>query len=256
MPVTRRQLLVRAAIAAAAILPGRAVFAASGPTRFAWAQLRYSGSWNPNTHAAARFLELIERRTSIEPLPEIVTIDPGSETLFEYPFLCISGRAVFPRLDSASADMLRRYVERGGFIFVDDATGIPDSGFFEGASAFFGSLFPGRKINPLPADHTLYQSFYLIREIPGRKIARPFMFGMDMDDVTPVIVCQNDLLGAFEGDVSGYTHQCEPGGERQREMSFRMGINIVMYALTGNYKKEQAHIPFILKRRKGFQDVP
>ena len=66
-----------------------------------------------------------------------------------------------------------------------------------------------------------------------------------------MIVCQNDLAGAWDGDLLGaYTNTCVPGGERQREMSFRLGINLVMYAMTGNYKKDQVHLPFILKRRQ------
>jgi len=39
-----------------------------------------------------------------------------------------------------------------------------------------------------------------------------------------------------------------PGGERQREMALRTGVNIVMYALTGNYKADQVHVPALLER--------
>jgi hypothetical protein len=39
-----------------------------------------------------------------------------------------------------------------------------------------------------------------------------------------------------------------PGGERQRELAFRFGINLVMYVLTGNYKADQVHLPAIIRR--------
>ena len=39
-----------------------------------------------------------------------------------------------------------------------------------------------------------------------------------------------------------------PGGEKQREYSYRFGINLVMYAMTGNYKADQVHIKSILRR--------
>ena len=39
-----------------------------------------------------------------------------------------------------------------------------------------------------------------------------------------------------------------PGGERQREMAYRFGVNVVMYALIGNYKSDQVHLRFILER--------
>jgi len=65
------------------------------------------------------------------------------------------------------------------------------------------------------------------------------------------VFCANDLGGAWDGDpLGGYTYPCTPGGEHQRELSFRLGVNLALYALTGNYKKDQVHIPFILKRRQ------
>ncbi len=41
-----------------------------------------------------------------------------------------------------------------------------------------------------------------------------------------------------------------PGGEEQRELAYRFGINLVMYALTGSYKSDQVHLPIILERLK------
>jgi len=87
--------------------------------------------------------------------------------------------------------------------------------------------------------------------VSGRTAVRPFLYGVAVEDLTPAILCPNDLTGAYDGDpVGGYTHPCTPGGERQREMTFRLGVNLVLSALTGNYKKDQVHIPFILKRRQ------
>jgi hypothetical protein len=39
-----------------------------------------------------------------------------------------------------------------------------------------------------------------------------------------------------------------PGGARQRTLAYRFGVNLVMYALTGNYKGDQVHIPAMLER--------
>lgn len=219
-------------------------------TYFTWAQLRYPGSWDPHPRAAIRFLEALRRRTSVEASGGRRLVDPGDPQLFEYPFLYVAGRGGFPVLGSDTEAWLRRYLENGGFILFDDATGIADSNFAEGVAALLARVFPGRPMGPLPADHTVFQSFYLIRDVPGRKIVRPFLYGVDLEDLTPVILCPNDLGGAWDGDpLGGYTFPCTPGGERQREMTYRMGVNLVLYALTGNYKKDQVHIPFILKRR-------
>jgi len=218
---------------------------------FRWGQLSYAGSWNPNPKAATRFLSILERRTSVEADPRAVVIAPGDEKIYEIPFLYIAGRGIFPELDAGERSWLGRYVEHGGFLFFDDASGIPDSGFFQGAQDLVRRIIPGRELRPVPSDHTVFQSFYLIPRVAGRRIVKPFLYGLEMEDLTPVLLTVNDLGGAWDGDASGYTHACVPGGEHQREMAFRMGINVVMYALSGNYKKDQVHIPFILKRRKG-----
>jgi len=218
---------------------------------FTWAQLRYLGSWDPNPKAAERFLEALRRRTSVEPAPGRRVVDVGSPDLFSLPFLHVAGRGSFPDLGREAETWLRRYLEHGGFVFFDDATGIPDSGFAEGVADTLTRVFPGRRLQPLPADHTVFQSFYLLRDVPGRTAVRPFLYGVAVEDLTPAILCPNDLTGAYDGDpLGGYTHPCTPGGERQREMTFRLGVNLVLYALTGNYKKDQVHIPFILKRRQ------
>ncbi|MEW6486554.1 MAG: DUF4159 domain-containing protein [Thermodesulfobacteriota bacterium] len=252
---SRREVLLALAGGGAGLLAG-----AGWPGRgeaygrrdyFTWAQLRYPGSWDPSPRAAERFLEALRRRTSVEPEPRRRVVDVGSPELFALPFLYVGGRGSFPSLGAEAEGWLRRYLEHGGFVLFDDATGVADSGFAQGVAETLGRVLPGRGLEPLPADHTAFQSFYLLRDVPGRKLVRPFLYGIDLEDLTPAVLCPNDLGGAFDGDpLGGYTHPCTPGGERQREMTFRLGVNLAMYALTGNYKKDQVHIPFILKRRQ------
>jgi hypothetical protein len=38
------------------------------------------------------------------------------------------------------------------------------------------------------------------------------------------------------------------GGERQREIAYRFGVNLIMHVLTGNYKSDQVHVPALLER--------
>ena len=72
---------------------------------------------------------------------------------------------------------------------------------------------------------------------------------MKSDGVGSIIITSNDLAGAWALDSSDqYMFSPVPGGEEQREMSYRAGVNIVMYALTGNYKADQVHVPAILER--------
>lgn len=217
---------------------------------FTWAQLRYDGFWNPNPRAVSRFLSVLFRRTSVEVQPQPRPVELTHPEIFDLPFLYVSGRSALPEFSAKGRDNLRRYIEHGGFILFDDAAGVEDSAFFVSAVDLVSAILPGRRVAPLASDHTLFQSFYLLQHVAGRKIVKPFLYGIDLEDLTPVVFSQNDLCGAWDGDASGYTYACTPGGETQREMTFRLGINLVMYALTGNYKKDQVHIPFILKRRQ------
>ena len=67
-----------------------------------------------------------------------------------------------------------------------------------------------------------------------------FRIGMDRRAVNP---------SAWAVDADGRPLAAVvPGGARQREMAYRFGINLVMYAFTGNYKADQVHIPAILER--------
>ena len=69
------------------------------------------------------------------------------------------------------------------------------------------------------------------------------------DGVTSIIVTPNDLAAAWALDEGGRPlYPTVGGGEDQREMAFRTGINIVMHALTGNYKADQVHVPALLER--------
>ena len=251
MTTPRRRFLRTCLLAAGGWLLPTPLRAAPGGSHFTWAQLRYPGSWDPTPRAAPRFLDQLRRRTSVDAARARRALDPGDPELFHLPFLYVAGRGAFPGLGADAEGWLRRYLENGGFVLFDDATGIPDSLFHRGVQATLDRIFPGRPLQPLAAGHTVFQSFYLVRDVPGRKLVRPFLYGVEIEDLTPAVFCANDLGGAWDGDpLGGYTFPCTPGGERQRELSFRMGVNLVLYALTGNYKKDQVHIPFILKRRQ------
>ena len=120
-------------------------------------------------------------------------------------------------------------------------------------------------LEPLPPDHVLTKAFYLIDRIPGRyatgttwieatapvtsgtqEPAQPVRAG---DSVSPVLITGNDLAAAWATDRRGEPlFPLDQSMPRQRDMAFRAGVNIVMYALTGNYKADQVHVPALLER--------
>jgi hypothetical protein len=106
---------------------------------------------------------------------------------------------------------------------------------------------------PVPPDHVITRSFYLMQEFPGRYSGGTLWIEATEarinDGVTPVLIGANDWAGAWAiNDTGRPMFAVVPGGERQRELAYRFGVNLVMYAMTGNYKADQVHIPFILER--------
>ena len=106
---------------------------------------------------------------------------------------------------------------------------------------------------PIPPDHVLTRAYYLMHEFPGRYTGGTLWVAADADvhndGVSPIIIGANDYAAAWALDSSlRPLYAVVPGGNRQREMAFRFGINLVMYALTGNYKTDQVHVPAILER--------
>lgn len=230
---------------------GSGAYADGGTSgRVVFAQLRYrGGEWDPRPRAAGPIMAEVARRTSVETAAERRVLTPTDRDLFSYPFLYMAGRRPFEPFTAAEIENLRRYLGFGGLLLVDDATGVADSEFAEAVKTQFTRVLPGRSFERLPSDHTVFRTFYLIRTVGGRTAASPYLEGITLDDWTPVIFCANDLGGAWERDFLGNpTYRCTPGGEPQRREAFKLGVNITLYAVTANYKKDQIHIPFIRER--------
>ena len=232
--------------------PGSMFMIPERPTFF-FTQLIYGqgNQWLPHPTAAESFLQILVQRTSVPAGPERKDIALGSDRLFYSPFLYLSGAREFAPWSEPEVDRLRQFLEYGGFLLVDDALGASGSGFDQSFQREFSRLFPGETLAKLPQDHTVFQTYYLIDRVVGRKASRPYLSGVDREGRTVLIYSPNDLAGAWARDSFGrFMHQVGPGGERQREMAIRLGINLVFYALTVDYKKDLIHVPFIEERRR------
>lgn len=210
-----------------------------------------NGSWNPRPSALRRIILEVEKRTSVVVDPSPPAIDPATDELFQHPFATLVGDRSFDPWSTETIDNLRAYLNSGGFLFIDSAEGVADGPYVEAMKRELERIFPDRRLAPIPTDHVLYKSFYLLDKPYGRIAIRDRMWGIFDNDRLCVVLSQNDVFGAWARDNFGaWTYECTPGGERQREMAYRLGINLAMYALCINYKADQVHVPFILKRRK------
>jgi len=206
--------------------------------------------WNPRPSVARSLAALLNKRTSIPASPERVEVRLAGSDLSAWPFLYLSGESGFEPFSELEIQRLRSWFEAGGFMLVDDALGLPDSGFDQSFRRELKRLFPGDELRPIPQTHTIFQSYYLLDKVAGRKASVPYLSGIDRSDLTVLLYSQNDLAGAIEQAGAGYRYSPEPGGESQREIAIRLWVNIILYALTANYKKDLIHTPFISERRK------
>lgn len=214
--------------------------------------------------------EQVRMRSSVEPAPP-VGVDIETDELAVYPILYwpVTAAATLPT--PAAYAKLNRYLATGGMIVFDTRDG--------GVAGYGGAATPeGARLRslarpldipplaPIPEDHVLTRTFYLLADFPGRfqgqpvwvEAARPdaeqaegMPFRNLNDGVSPVILGGNDWAGAWAVDDAG--RPMLPvgrgyAGERQREMAYRFGVNLVMHVLTGNYKSDQVHVPALLER--------
>ena len=223
--------------------------------RFGQLALGTGSSWNPRPSALHRIAWEIEKRTSIDVELEPAIIAATSENLHETPFLYLAGDRGFDLPSTSGVDALRRFLTFGGFLLVDNAEGATDGAFDSSVRKLVAAVFPpsdnAKSLEIVSAEHVVYKSFYLLDKPLGRLAIAPALEGVTHDDRLVLAYVANDLGGAWARDDFGnYDFPCEPGGEHQRELAFRLGINIVMYALCLDYKSDQVHVPFIMKRRR------
>jgi hypothetical protein len=246
----RRFLSLALALSGGLLSQGpRAALGESFP-HFFFAQLKYrGGDWDPNPLFAEPIIEELEIRTSIDGLKERRILTLSDSDLFFCPFLYMAGKYEFDPFTPAEREVLRRFLTFGGFLFAEDTMGAKGFGFDRSFREEMKQVFPKHDLRKLPTDHSIYQSFYLIGSIGGRQKVSPFE-GVTIDNWTPVIYSQDDLSGAWARDKFGkWVNECVPGGEAQRASAFKLGINIIVYSLTSDYKKDLVHHPFIKKRQ-------
>ncbi|MBU2963757.1 DUF4159 domain-containing protein [Citreicella sp. C3M06] len=208
-------------------------------------------------------------RTSVEPA-EPMGVNLETDELAFFPMLYWPVTASQPTPSSEAYARLNDYLRSGGMILFDTR---------DADVASFGASSPeGRKLQelaapldipplePIPQDHVLTRTFYLLQDFPGRYASRDvwvesappdaeMIEGMPFrnlnDNVTPVVIGGNDWAAAWAADDRGaplVRMGSGFAGERQREIAYRFGVNLVMHVLTGNYKSDQVHVPALLDR--------
>jgi hypothetical protein len=213
----------------------------------------------------------LAQRTALE-AGEPIGLDPARDELSFYPLIYWPIVPSAPKPTREALEHIDAYMKQGGTVLFDTRDAVeapPGPGGLNrspGMLALRGivSSLDIPELEPVPREHVLTKTFYLLKEFPGRfnsgrlwvealpmvsddePTSRPARGG---DGVSSIMITSNDFAGAWairqDGQAMLPLVSAEP---RQREFAFRAGVNIVMYTLTGNYKADQVHVPALLER--------
>ncbi len=243
--------LSRRSVLKAALSFPAAAWAFGDTSRFIPAVAQHGGRWNARLSGLRRLVWELQRRTSVDVVPDARAFPLSSPKLFEYPFLYFGGDGELPPLDRAEVENLRRYLTFGGFVLADANDGSDGSGFDAAFRREISRVLPQSHLEVLPSSHVVFKSFFLLDSAPGRLLNKPHLEACLLGKRAAVMYSQNDLAGAWNRDESGdYEFEVTPGGDAQRELAFRVGINICMYALCLDYKDDAVHLPLIMQKRR------
>jgi len=199
--------------------------------------------------------DYVNRRTAAS-LADPTAVVPGQDDLAFYPLLYWMVTPDAPAPDAQAVSALNDFMRHGGIILFDTRDEGSGEGYAPGARAALRRVTRDLAVPPLapvPEDHVLKRAFYLLTDLPGRFAGGTVWVARDEDrandSVSPVIIGGHDWASAWALDARGQNpFAVVPGGARQRTLAYRFGANLVMYALTGNYKGDQVHVPAILER--------
>ena len=200
--------------------------------------------------------QILSRRTSVEPGSPI-GLDIERDELTFFPLIYWPMTDNQDTLSDMTKARINLFLRNGGTIVFDTR---------DQSLSGIGGVGPGTRtlrrlvdgldmpaLIEVPQDHVLTKAFYLMQDFPGRwQGGQVWVQQPDErvnDGVSSVIIGSNDYAAAWVIDANGRPMlPIASGSARQRELAFRFGVNLVMYALTGNYKADQVHVDEILER--------
>jgi Domain of unknown function (DUF4159) len=194
-------------------------------------------------------------RTSVEPAePHALNLETDALELYPLIYFNVPGNAA--PLSDKSVQRLNAYLRSGGALLIDTRAGETAGSQTDVTS--LETLLEGLDVPPLqpvPQNHVLSRSFYLINDFPGRFAGRRLWIEQAGDAAAPrgdgvsrLFIGDADWASAWAVDENGRDLYSVDGGAEQRETARRFGVNLVMYVLTGSYKDDQVHIPALLER--------
>jgi hypothetical protein len=202
--------------------------------------------------------ELIQR-TSAPSRMQPTLVHADDPAVVDGPFLYWSGDSQVAPLTPPEIAGLRKFFALGGVLLVDDAAplGDPDtpgvlaeSAFGKSARKEIARVLPDSTPISIGPDHVVFRSFYLLRRPEGRVEGPKTLDAIIRGGAAQVLFSSHDIGGALaKGATGAWELPVVPGGDFQRERAIRLAVNVAMYVLCSNYKDDQVHAPFLMRRR-------
>ncbi|MCA9585769.1 MAG: DUF4159 domain-containing protein [Myxococcales bacterium] len=248
-------------VASMVVAPALLVLTAPRPARafgdvgaFDPRALVVSGAEGPaHPSAPSRWSWELIQRTSAPARAKPSSVRADDPHIVDGPFLFLSGTRPLPALSAAEIAGLRRYFALGGLLLVDDSAvdaGGQPSEFGKSARREIARVLPDQSPIPLGPEHVLFRTFYLLKRAEGRVAGPKTLEAIVRSGSAQVVFTNHDVTGALARGVTGaWELPVTPGGDVQRERAIRLAVNIAMYVLCSNYKDDQVHAPFLMRRR-------
>lgn len=249
MTASRRRLLGLAAAGAVSLaLPRARAFGDAGAFHPRLLSAGRSKLLAERESGAARWSWELIRRTSAPARLIVKRVAADRSELWAEPFAIWNGGSDVGALSTSELRGLERFFRLGGLLWVDDAD--PESGaFLRSAKREIARVLPESPPVRLDPSHVLFKSYYLLDRVLGRVRGSGNLEAVVRGKNAQVLFSDVDLLGALARGAQGWTFEVVPGGAAQREQALRLAVNIAMYALCSDYKDDQVHADWLMRRR-------
>ncbi len=265
-PPSSRAAAPKAALPSSAVAD-KAAIDATGKVTFGYVMSGDRDTDETSRTGLLGLAKVLQSRTAVEP-GEPAGVDIAKDEIAFYPILYWPVLESTESLPDAAIGRIDAYMKEGGLIIFDTrdygqggSNTLPMAGKGGNALQRLLSKLDVPRLEPVPENHVVTKSFYLLRSFPGRWDGGQLWVeaisenpndtnrARVADGVTSIMITSNDFAAAWALDARDRPiYPVVPGGEMQREMAYRSGVNIVMHALTGNYKADQVHVPALLER--------
>lgn len=196
-----------------------------GSFEIARVKYRGGGDWYNDPSSLTNLINFTNQNVPITISSAYKDVALGSTEIHSYPFLYLTGHGTITA-NSTEVRNLRTYLENGGFLYVDD-----DYGLDEHIRDLLSEAFPEEKLVELPFNHPIYDQVFSfpngLPKIHEHDNQAPRGYGLFLNGKLVVYYTYESNLG--DGWADPEIHNDPPS---VRENALKMGVNILVYALT------------------------